>query len=111
MIRTLRIKQQMLQEVVAERAGISVTQLSRIENGRVEPSRETVEKLAPVLGVTAAYLDIGALTDAVAARATDPDARSFYERVLALHDRIAVMSATERERLYRLVEAATRGKR
>lgn len=111
LIRALRIKQQLLQEDVAERAGISVTHLSRIENGRSEPTRETIERLAPVLGVTAAYLDVDLLADAILRRATDPDARSFVERVLALHDRIAVMSSRERERLYRVLEAATRGKR
>lgn len=111
LIRSLRVKLMMLQEDVAARAGISVEQLSRIENGHFEPSRRTLAKLAPVLGVTTAYLDAKALGEAVTEQATDPDARVFVERVLALHDRIALMSSKERERLYRLVELATRSKR
>lgn len=105
LIRRLRIKRDLLQEELASLAGISAETLSRIENGHKEPSRRTLAKLAPILGVTEAYLDVKALGDAVVERATDPEARSFVERVLALHDVIALMSPNERERLYRLLEA------
>jgi transcriptional regulator with XRE-family HTH domain len=111
LIRRLRIKRQLRQEMVAERAGISPTHLSRIETGKVEPTRDTIEKIAPVLGVTAAYLDVDALSEAVAETATNPDARSFVERVLKLHDQIALMSPEEREQLFRLVERKTTRRR
>jgi transcriptional regulator with XRE-family HTH domain len=112
LIRRLRIKRDLLQEDLANLAGISVEALSRIENGRSEPTRRTLAKLAPVLGVTPAYLDEKALGDVVVERATDPEARVFVERVLALHDAIALMSPKERERLYRLLETeATRSKK
>jgi transcriptional regulator with XRE-family HTH domain len=72
LIRTLREQRQLTQEYVAERAGISVWQLSRIECGKSDPTRDTIEKLAPILGVSAAYLDVRALSDAVAEQATAP---------------------------------------
>lgn len=111
LIRILRIQRMLRQEEVAARAGISVEHLSRIENGHVQPTRRTLAKLAPVLGVSPAYLDVRALNDAIAEQATDPEARRFVERVLALHDRIALMSPAQRDRLFRLLESETRRKR
>lgn len=109
LIRVLRVARELTQEYVAERAGISVWQLSRIECGKSEPNRETLERLAPILGVTTAYLDVRALTAAVAERATDPVARSVVERVLALHDRIASMPDRQLKRLLRLLDKIERG--
>ena len=108
LIRELRLRSDLRQEQVAERAGISVTQLSRIETGKHEPGRKTLERLAPILGVTPAYLDAQALSAAVVERATDPETRAFVERVLALHDRIAVMTPDERDELLRFIDARTR---
>jgi transcriptional regulator with XRE-family HTH domain len=92
---------------VAAKCGISNAQLSRIETGRSTPNRGTLEKIAPVLGVSAAYLDAEALSDAVAERATDPEARAVFERLLALHDRIALMSRDQREELLNVLDALT----
>jgi transcriptional regulator with XRE-family HTH domain len=109
LIRALRIDRGLTQEYVAERAGISLWQLSRIESGKASPNRDTIERIAPILGVTAAYLDVRALSDAVTDRATDPNARSVLERMLAMHDRIASMSESERKRLLRLLGRIERG--
>jgi transcriptional regulator with XRE-family HTH domain len=111
LIRLLREQRGLTQDYVAEKAGVSVWQLSRIECGKSEPTRDTVEKLAPILGVTAAYLDVRALSEAVAEQATDPAARAVLERILAMHDRIAAMSEKERERLFRLLGQLERGSR
>ena len=52
-LRQLREQRMMTQREVAERAHITVTTLSRIENGRVAPSFRTVRSLAAVFGVSA----------------------------------------------------------
>jgi transcriptional regulator with XRE-family HTH domain len=109
LIRTLRNRCGMTQEHLAAKAGISEWQLSRIECGKAEPSRDTLERVAPWLGVTVAYFDAQALGEAVAQRATDPTARTVVERVLALHDRIATMSETELGTLFELLEDIERG--
>jgi transcriptional regulator with XRE-family HTH domain len=111
LIRELRLRRNLRQDDVAARAGISPTQLSRIETGKHQPGRKTLERLAPILGVSAAYLDAEALSDAVIERATDPEARAFVERVLSLHDRIAFMTPDEREELFKVVDAQTRKRR
>ena len=48
---SLRKNAHLTQAVVGERAGISVTDLSRLENGHRTPTLETLERLAPALGV------------------------------------------------------------
>ena len=51
-LRQLREQRMMTQREVAERADITVTSLSRIENGRVVPSIRTVRRLAAVFGMS-----------------------------------------------------------
>ena len=109
LIRTLRNRRGMTQEQLAEKSGISEWQLSRIECGKAEPSRDTLERVAPWLGVTVAYFDAQALGEAVAERATDATARTVVERVLALHDRIATMSESELRLLLQLLDDIGRG--
>jgi transcriptional regulator with XRE-family HTH domain len=109
LIRALRIERNLTQAYVARKAGISLWQLSRIECGNAEPTRDTLERLAPILGVTAAYLDVRALSEAIAEQATDPVARTVIERLLAMHDRIATMSDRELKRLLRVLDRIERG--
>jgi transcriptional regulator with XRE-family HTH domain len=108
LIRELRLRRKLTQETLAAGAGISTEHLSRIETGKHEPSLRTIEKIAPLLGVTAGYLNADALGAAVAERLTDPETRAFVERVAALHNRIAVMTAEEREALFNLIDEETR---
>lgn len=49
-IKTLRKRAKLNQEDVAERVGIDVKSLSRIESGRHFPALETLESIAAVLG-------------------------------------------------------------
>src|SRR5882724_4567584 len=51
-IKRLRESQHLTQEKVAEAAGITPEQLSRVENGRVGVSEETLKRLADVLGTS-----------------------------------------------------------
>lgn len=56
-----RIKQKrdslgLSQEGLGDMAGITNVTLSRIESGKVNPTKETVTKLAAALGVSQAYL-------------------------------------------------------
>ena len=50
-VRDLRIRKQMTAKELANRAGISVPFLSRLEHGTVAPSLQTVAQLADGLGV------------------------------------------------------------
>ena len=49
---TLRRKAGISQKELARKSGIPATLLSKIENGRVNPSREELSWMAPVLGVS-----------------------------------------------------------
>ena len=48
-IQTRRQEQNITQEKLAERVGISVVYLSKIENGRVYPTLETLSNICPEL--------------------------------------------------------------
>jgi transcriptional regulator with XRE-family HTH domain len=52
-INHLRIAKGMVQQVLADRAGLSRRMLSKIENGHVEPSITVLLALLHVLGVSA----------------------------------------------------------
>ena len=52
------------QQEVGDRVGLTTSYVSRIENGRVEPSVKTLERLADALGLT-----VGELFDLEASRA------------------------------------------
>ncbi len=55
-IHSLRLEREAKQLDVAEDAGITVSHLSRIETGKVNPTWGTVEAIAGALGVTIADL-------------------------------------------------------
>lgn len=71
-IRRLRRARNLSQEDLAERAGISVSTLSRIERGEVIPSFETLRELAAALGVEAEALARLAHPDEEPAPAASP---------------------------------------
>jgi transcriptional regulator with XRE-family HTH domain len=52
-IKGLRIRRRLTQQKLAERAGLSLTQVSRIETGVHRPRFSTLEALAEALGVDA----------------------------------------------------------
>lgn len=47
-----RKSQHMTQEILAERVGITVVYLSKVENGRVRPTLELLDSLCNTLGIT-----------------------------------------------------------
>jgi transcriptional regulator with XRE-family HTH domain len=55
-LRTLRKRRLLTQEQLAERSGIAVSTVIRIERNQVEPHGATIRKLADALGTTAAEL-------------------------------------------------------
>lgn len=55
-LRTLRTNLNLSRAQVAERAGVSVSLVAQIENGRTQPSLETLQRLADVLGISPCYL-------------------------------------------------------
>jgi|SRR5579859_3992939 len=67
-IRKLREKQEMTQQSLAERAGISVSFLSEIENDKRNPSGRVLLQLATALGTTMDFLQRGIEPTQVAAR-------------------------------------------
>ena len=51
-IRDVRQSKHMSQESFAQKAGISKVQLSRIENNKHKPSRQTLKKISPLIGIS-----------------------------------------------------------
>ena len=51
-LQDLRQQRMMTQREVAERSGLTVTTLSRIENGKVVPTFKTIRNLAAVFGLS-----------------------------------------------------------
>lgn len=52
-IRALRVRRRLTQQKLAVASGLSVTQVSRIEQGVHTPRFSTIEKLAEALGIDA----------------------------------------------------------
>jgi transcriptional regulator with XRE-family HTH domain len=55
-LKTLRTNLSLSRAEVAERAGVSVSLVAQIENGRTHPSLETLQRIAGVLGISPCYL-------------------------------------------------------
>lgn len=55
-IRALRLKQRMTQGQLAEKCDMSTTAICNIELGRVNPPKNTVERLCNVFGIPTSYL-------------------------------------------------------
>jgi transcriptional regulator with XRE-family HTH domain len=55
-LRLLRLKQRLSQDVLADEAGVTQALVSAIERGRANPTVESLERLALVLGVRVADL-------------------------------------------------------
>jgi transcriptional regulator with XRE-family HTH domain len=54
--RFFRVSAEMTQEEVAGKSGLHATHISEIEQGRANPTRNTIESLAKALEVPIAYL-------------------------------------------------------
>ena len=55
-VRALRIKQQMTQEQLAERCGMSINAISMIELGKRIPAKATVEKVCKAFDIPVSYM-------------------------------------------------------
>jgi transcriptional regulator with XRE-family HTH domain len=55
-LRTMRTRAKLSQKALADSVGVSYPRISEIENGRGNPTLETLEKIAAVLGVQVAEL-------------------------------------------------------
>lgn len=51
-LRALRTRRVLTQRALAERSGVSLNTINRIEQGRLEPRFSTIHKLAGALGVS-----------------------------------------------------------
>ncbi|MFI5932586.1 helix-turn-helix domain-containing protein [Actinoplanes sp. NPDC051494] len=61
------------QEQVAERSGVRQSDISRIERGRANPTRATLEKIAAALGAQLTLVPMGAVPIETATMDADPD--------------------------------------
>lgn len=55
-IKSLRLKKNMSQSELATKLGIGRSNMGHIENGRVEPTKESIVLLSEIFGVTTDYL-------------------------------------------------------
>ena len=51
-LKTLRTKQNLSVRDLAEKTGINISNISRIENGKISPTIDVLDKLAKALGTT-----------------------------------------------------------
>lgn len=70
-IREVRLEKKLSQETLADRCGFSNTTLSSYENGRRDPSLDTIAKIAHALGVTIDRLYYGDENEAFITSETD----------------------------------------
>jgi transcriptional regulator with XRE-family HTH domain len=56
MLRAIRTRKEISQEALAKLAGMSQTFLSKVENGKSDPSLTTLKRLAGALGVSVSDL-------------------------------------------------------
>ena len=56
-IKSIRIKQGISQKSLAEKSGVGLASIQRIEYGQLNPKRETLHKIATALHVNDVYLD------------------------------------------------------
>lgn len=84
-VRTLRVKRSLTQQQLADRAGVSMSWVARVETGEIlSPHPGTVEKIAEALGVTPADIDPDALGIIVSAAAKTPEQRAAVRELLSL---------------------------
>lgn len=55
-LRKLRIKAKMSQGILAKKLGVDRAYISNIENGRMNPTLSTLEKISKALGVSSSEL-------------------------------------------------------
>ena len=55
-IKSLRLQKNMSQSYLADKLGIGRSNMGHIENGRVEPTKESIVQLSDIFGVTTDYL-------------------------------------------------------
>lgn len=55
-IKSLRLQKNMSQSDLADKLGIGRSNMGHIENGRVEPTKESIVQLSDIFGVTTDYL-------------------------------------------------------
>jgi len=55
-IKSLRLQKNMSQSELANKLGIGRSNMGHIENGRVEPTKESIVQLSDIFGVTTDYL-------------------------------------------------------
>lgn len=62
-IKTLRTKQGMTQEQLAERCGMSTNAICSLETGKAYPPKATVEKLCSAFGIPVSYMLMAAIEE------------------------------------------------
>ncbi len=55
-LRKLRLKSKMSQGILAKKLGVDRAYISNVENGRMNPTLSTLEKIAKALGISSSEL-------------------------------------------------------
>lgn len=87
-IKALRQDQQLSLQVVAERAGISPSHLSRIERGLTVPSYDVLDRIADAIG-----------SDLTSLRSDEKSARGVDDRLNAFFDNMGLSESARHELL------------
>lgn len=98
----LREKKRWSQEELATNSGLSVKTISRLENGRYESRRNTIDRVADALGVSAD--DIDPPPSAPLGLGQEPDAAPASEELQAIREDLSAL----REEVSTIAEAVTR---
>lgn len=96
-IRILRKKAGLPQKSLADKLGMHITHISRLENGHLEPSVDVIRKLMDIFEVSADYL-LNDDTDTYEVKISD---KSLAEKVRL----IDTLEAKEREALAQVIDS------
>jgi len=86
-IQDLRKQKGLTQEVLAKKAGISLTQMARYETKGTQPPADVLMKLATIFGTTVDFLVNGATEDKAKAQLKDAELLQQFKEVEQLNEK------------------------
>ena len=86
-IQDLRKQKGFTQEVLAKKAGISLTQMARYETKGIQPPADVLVKLSTIFGTTVDFLVSGATEDKAKAQLKDTELLQQFKEVEQLNDK------------------------
>lgn len=86
-IQDLRKQKGFTQEILAKKAGTSLTQMARYETKGIQPPADVLVKLATIFGTTVDFLVSGATEDKAKAQLKDTELLQQFKEVEQLNDK------------------------